>query len=65
MDKKLRRSKNQIVGGVCAGIANFFGWDFTLVRAIYALLTIFTAGFPGFILYIVLWVVMPLEENEI
>jgi phage shock protein PspC (stress-responsive transcriptional regulator) len=65
MDKKLRRSKNQIVGGVCAGIANFFGWDFTLVRAIYALLTIFTAGFPGFLLYVVLWVVMPLEENEI
>ena len=65
MDNKLRRSKNQIVGGVCAGIANFFGWDFTLVRAIYALLTIFTAGFPGFLLYVVLWVVMPLEENEI
>jgi phage shock protein C len=62
MEKKLRRSKNQIVGGVCAGIANYFDWDFTLVRAIYAVLSIFTAAFPGVLLYLVLWIVMPLED---
>jgi phage shock protein C len=62
MDKKLRRSKDQIVGGVCAGLANFFGWDFTLVRALYALLTIFSAG-TGLLVYIVLWVIMPLEQE--
>lgn len=62
MEKKLRRSKNQIVGGVCAGIANYFDWDFTLVRAIYAVLTIFTAAFPGVLLYLILWIVMPLED---
>lgn len=61
MDKKLRRSKNQIVGGVCAGIGDYFGWDYTLVRAIYAVLTIFSAGFPGLMLYIILWIVMPIE----
>lgn len=61
MDKKLRRSKNQIVGGVCAGIGDYFGWDYTLVRAIYAVLTIFSAGFPGLLLYIILWIVMPIE----
>lgn len=62
MEKKLKRSRNQIVGGVCAGIANYFDWDVTLVRVIYAVLSIFTAGFPGFLLYIVLWIIMPLED---
>jgi phage shock protein C len=62
MEKKLKRSRNQIVGGVCAGIANYFDWDITLVRVIYAVLSIFTAGFPGFLLYIVLWIIMPLED---
>ena len=33
MNKRLKRSNNQIVGGVCAGLANYFGWDYTIVRA--------------------------------
>ena len=61
MDKKLKRSRNQIVAGVCAGFAEYAGWDVTLVRLIYALLTIFTVAFPGIILYIILWIIMPLE----
>jgi len=61
MEKKLRRSSNQILGGVCAGIGDYFGWDYTLVRAAYALLSLFTAGFPGITLYIVLWIIMPKE----
>ena len=65
MDKKLKRSKNQIIAGVCAGFADYIGWDVTLVRAIYALLTIFSAGFPGLILYIILWIVMPLEGDTL
>ena len=32
MEKKLKRSNNQIVGGVCAGIGNYFGWDYTLEK---------------------------------
>jgi phage shock protein C len=62
MSKKLKRSRNQQLAGVCAGIAEYFGWDITLVRVIYALLTIFSAGFPGIILYIILWIIMPLED---
>ena len=65
MDKKLRRSKNQMVAGVCAGIADYIGWDVTLVRALYAILSIFSAGFPGLILYIILWIVMPIEGEDI
>ena len=65
MNKKLVRSRNQIIAGVCAGIADYVGWDITLVRAIYALLTIFTVGFPGLILYIILWMIMPIEDQTI
>lgn len=65
MNKKLVRSRNQKIAGVCAGIADYFGWDVTLVRAIYVILTIFTVGFPGLILYIILWMIMPLEDKTI
>jgi phage shock protein C len=63
MNKKLKRSKNQMLAGVCAGIAEYFDMDVTLVRVIYALLSIFSAGFPGLVLYIILWVVMPLSDD--
>ena len=63
MNKKLRRSKNQQLAGVCAGIAEYFNWDATIVRVIYALVTIFSAGFPGIIFYLVLWAVMPKAEE--
>lgn len=59
MQRKLIRSNNQMIAGVCAGIAEYVGWDITLVRVIYAILSVFSAGFPGLILYIILWIVMP------
>lgn len=62
MAKKLKRSKNQQIAGVCAGIAEYFGWDVTLVRVVFALLTIFSAGFPGIIVYIAMWIIMPLDD---
>jgi len=65
MDKKLKRSRNQMIAGVCAGFAEYMGWDVTLVRVIYAILSIFSAGFPGLLLYIILWLVMPLEGEII
>lgn len=57
-NKKLTRSGNRIMAGVCAGLAEYFGWDVTVVRIIYALATVFTA-FSGVIIYIILWIVMP------
>lgn len=59
MEKKLRRSHNQMIAGVCAGIAEYFDMDPTLVRVLYVLLSILSAGFPGTLLYIILWFVMP------
>ena len=56
--KKLTRSSNQVIAGVCGGLAEYFGWEPTMVRIIYVLLTIFTA-FSGVLVYVVMWIVMP------
>ena len=52
------RSNNGMIAGVCAGIADYFGWDPTLVRIGYILLSIFTV-FSGVIAYLILWMVIP------
>lgn len=57
MDKKLTRSDNKVLGGVCAGLAEYFGFDPTLVRVIYLLLVLF--GGAGILVYLILWVLMP------
>ena len=61
--KRLTRSNNRMIGGVCAGIADYFGWDITLVRIIYVLATFFTA-FSGGLAYLILWLVMPEAGRE-
>ena len=56
-----RSRSNVMIAGVCAGIARYFGWDASLVRILYVLLSILSAGFPGTIVYIILWIIMPQE----
>jgi phage shock protein PspC (stress-responsive transcriptional regulator) len=60
---RLTRSTNRVIAGVCAGLAEWLGWDIALVRLLYLILTIFSAGFPGIIAYIILWIVMPEETR--
>ena len=62
-DKKLVRSTNKMIAGVCGGVAEYFDIDPTLVRVIYAALTLFTAAFPGVILYIVMMLLMPQTDG--
>lgn len=57
-NRKLTRSNDRMIAGVCAGMAEYFGFDTTLVRVAYALLTVFTA-FSGVIVYLILMIVMP------
>lgn len=57
--RRLRRSRNRMLGGVCGGLAEWLGWDTTLVRVLYVIVSILSAAFPGTIVYIVLWIVMP------
>jgi phage shock protein PspC (stress-responsive transcriptional regulator) len=45
--------------GVCAGIAEYYGWDVTLFRIVYVIVSILSAAFPGTIVYLILAVVMP------
>lgn len=59
MDKKLTKSNNKMIAGVCAGIAEYLCWDVTMVRVLYLLLSLFSVGFPGLLLYIILAIVMP------
>lgn len=60
--KKLTRSNDRMLAGVCAGIAEYFEIDPTLVRVCYAALSIFSAGFPCLLLYIILMIIMPQKE---
>ena len=48
-----------MIAGVCGGIAERFGWPSDRVRIVYVLLSIVSVAFPGTIVYIVLWFLMP------
>jgi phage shock protein PspC (stress-responsive transcriptional regulator) len=50
-----------MIAGVCGGIALWLGWDPTLVRVLYVLISICSVAFPGILLYIILWFIMPLD----
>lgn len=50
-----------MIAGICGGIAEYFGWDVTILRIVYALATVFTA-FAGVVVYIILWIVMPAKK---
>ena len=56
-EKKLTRSNNKMIGGVCAGIADYLGLDPTIVRIVTVLL-VFFAGL-SVIVYLILWIIMP------
>ena len=57
--RRLTRSRNKLIAGVCAGIAEYFGWGVTLFRVVFVLVSILSAAFPGILVYLVLWIVMP------
>ncbi len=56
----LKRSTHDVmIGGVCAGLAHAFGWPAGRTRIGYVLLSILSAAFPGILVYLILWFVMP------
>jgi len=64
MSRKLARSQsNRMIGGVCGGFAEYFGWTPWIVRFIYVLVTILSAAFPGILIYLLLWVLMPRQAH--
>lgn len=60
MQKRLTRSaSDKKIAGVCAGVANYFGIDPTIVRIVWAVLFFFAGA--GLLLYLVCWLLMPLD----
>jgi phage shock protein C len=60
--KRLTRSrKDKMLAGVCGGIADYMVVDPTVVRLIFALATFFTVVFPGVLIYLIMWIVVPKE----
>ncbi len=60
----LQRSvRNRVVAGVCGGLAEWLGWDPTVVRVLFFLVSVFSAAFPGIIVYLVLWMLMPERDD--
>lgn len=58
----LKRSRHDaMIAGVCAGIAEHFGWSITGTRVGYVLLSILSVAFPGILVYVILWLLLPKE----
>ena len=56
----LRRSRqHRMIAGVCGGLAEWLGWDPTVLRIVYVVVSIVSAAFPGILAYVILWILMP------
>jgi phage shock protein C len=62
--RRLARSNDRVIAGVCAGLAEYVGWPATNMRILYVLVSIFSAAFPGIVVYLILWLLMP-EPSEV
>jgi phage shock protein C len=58
-----RSTSDRMIAGVLGGIARYLNMDPTLVRILYTVLAVFTAGFPGLTLYIILWIIVPRDMD--
>lgn len=64
MNSRLTRSRHdRMIAGVLGGIARHFGWSPTLLRILFVLVSILSAAFPGILVYLIAWLVMPEEGH--
>ena len=63
--RRLTRSRNKVIAGVCGGIAEYFSIDPTVVRVAYVLISILSVAFPGILAYIILMFVMPPPDSAV
>ncbi len=59
----MRRRDGRMLAGVCAGVADYFGLDVTLVRVIWAVVSVITGG-AGVLAYLVAWIIIPDEGQK-
>jgi phage shock protein C len=63
-NRRLARSRDRVIAGVCAGLAEYVGWPATNMRILYVLVSVFSAAFPGILVYLILWLFMP-DASEV
>ena len=57
-----RSNRSNMIAGVMGGIAERFGWNANLLRIIFVVVSLMSAAFPGILVYLVLWLVMPKKQ---
>jgi phage shock protein PspC (stress-responsive transcriptional regulator) len=55
----MRSREHRVLAGVCGGLAEWLGWRPTTVRILFVLVSVLSAAFPGILVYLILWVLMP------
>jgi phage shock protein C len=58
-----RLQSSKMIGGVCAGLADYLDIDVTLIRLLFVAVGLLTAFFPMFLFYIIAWAIMPVKEE--
>jgi phage shock protein PspC (stress-responsive transcriptional regulator) len=58
-----RSRRHRVLAGVCGGLADRFGWRPTTVRLLYVIVSVLSAAFPGILVYLLLWLVVPKESG--
>jgi phage shock protein C len=62
--KKLYRSRDRVLGGVLSGFAEYINADVSIIRIVYIIVSILSAAFPGILVYIICWAVIPEKPLE-
>ncbi|MEB3753092.1 PspC domain-containing protein [Acinetobacter sp. MD2(2019)] len=60
-----RSNRHNMIAGVMGGIAERFGWNVTLLRIIFVVVSCVSAAFPGILVYLVLWLLIPKKTEQI
>lgn len=58
-----RSTKNSMIAGVLGGLAEYFDLDPTMVRVVYVVVSILSVGFPGILVYLALWMIIPEDRS--
>ena len=62
--RALRRSQDRMIAGVCGGLADWLGWPPSRVRILYVLVSLISVAFPGILVYLILWFLMPAQDDS-
>ena len=55
----LKRTQDRMIAGVCGGLAEWFGWKADRMRVAFVILSVLSAAFPGVLIYLLLWLLVP------